>query len=516
MSATSELEGFQGTRVFYGDLHNHCDISYGKGTLDEAYRNARLQLDFASVTGHAHWPDMPAREGRLAYLVDYHQKGFDHLAEVWDEVQEKTEAVHEDGRFASFLSFEWHSMRHGDYCIYYDGARGPILRAADIEGMRRALDWIRTSGVRTMMIPHHLCYVPGYRGVNWSDYDRCYSPVVEIVSMHGCAESDDAPRPYLHSMGPRDDRGSMLAGLRAGHRFGVIGSSDHHAAHPGSHDHGRMAVWAEALTRDAIWRGIEARRTFALTGDRIALAFSLNGAPMGAEIPAVRERSLEVDVTAGAALDYVEVVRDGVAWARHAGLGTAPPAGPGFRGKLALALGWGEPGEPCDWNARIEVRGGRILAIEPRLRADEQASERFGFDGRRHFSRVEQQGDEVRLVTRTWKNPTTRTDTTQKLGLEIEGDGATRIVLDVNGQKTELALADLRHGPRAGVMDGFVSQAWQISRAVPESEYRWRCRFEDRDESAAPGSYHVRVRQKNDQWAWSSPVYLIDEETPPA
>jgi len=76
------------------------------------------------------------------------------------------------------------------------------------------------------------------------------------------AESDDAPRPYLHSMGPRDDRGSMRAGLRADHRFGVIGSSDHHAAHPGSHDHGRLGVWVPQLTRDAIWRGLDARRTW--------------------------------------------------------------------------------------------------------------------------------------------------------------------------------------------------------------------------------------------------------------
>ncbi len=39
--------------AFYGDLHNHCGISYEHGSLDDAYRNARLQLDFASVTPHA-------------------------------------------------------------------------------------------------------------------------------------------------------------------------------------------------------------------------------------------------------------------------------------------------------------------------------------------------------------------------------------------------------------------------------------------------------------------------------
>ncbi len=498
---------FLGQRACFGDLHNHCDISYGRGSMDEAWANARLQLDFASVTGHAHWPDMPPREGRLAYLVDYHRRGFEHLAEVWDQVQEKTAAAHEDGRFVTFLSFEWHSMRHGDYCIYYDGPRGDILRAPDIVAMRAALDDVRARGGRAMMIPHHICYVPGFRGIHWPDFDARYSPVVEIVSMHGCAEHDDAPRPYLHSMGPRDDRGSMRAGLAAGHRFGVIGSTDHHAAHPGSHDHGRLGVWADGLTRDGIWRAIEARRTWALTGDRIELAFALNGAPMGSEIAATPERAIEVAVRGGAALDYVEIVKNGVAIARHDGLGR-DPGGPGFRGKVALALGWGEQGEPTRWHADLAVEGGRLVGIEPRLRGEEGPESRFGFDGAFHAARVAREGDAVHLEARTWKNPTTRTDSTQKLALEIEGDGHTRLRGTVNGEPIDVALAELRHGSRAGLLDGFVSPAWQLSRAVPEAEYAWRFAIDDEDASAGSGVYYARVRQKNDQWAWGSPVFV--------
>ena len=502
---------FGALRPYFGDLHNHCDISYGRGSMDEAWQNARLQLDFASVTGHAWWPDMPPRDGRLGYLVEYHERGFERLASVWDEVQQKTADAHEDGRFVTFLSFEWHSMRHGDYCVYYDGPRGEIVRAPDIAAMRSAIDAVRARGGRAMMIPHHICYVPGYRGVNWSDFDARYSPVVEIVSMHGCAEHDDAPRPYLHSMGPRDDRGSMRAGLAAGRRFGVIGSTDHHAAHPGSHDHGRLGVWAAELTRDGVWGALEARRTWALTGDRIELAFALNGAPMGAETPAVPERAIEVDVRAGAALDYVELVRDGTAISRRDGVGPRADAGPGFRGKVALALGWGEAGEPTRWRARLTVRGGRLLGVEPRLRGEEAPEARFGFDGAFHASRVAHEGDSVVLDTRTWKNPTTRTDATQGVALELEGDGGTRLVGDVNGQAVDVGLAELRAGPRAGLLDGFVSPAWQLSRAVPEAEYAWRWSVEDVDPTGARAHYYVRVRQKNDQWAWSSPVFLVGE-----
>jgi hypothetical protein len=215
-----------------------------------------------------------------------------------------------------------------------------------------------------------------------------------------------------------------------------------------------------------------------------------------------------VAVRGGAALDYVEVVKNGVGWARRDGLGRAPEVGPGFRGRLALGLGWGEPGEPTRWRVRLAVRGGRLVRVEPRLRGEEQPEARFGFDGAFHASRLVRRGDEVALETRSWKNPTTRTDATQKLALEIEGDGETRLVAEVNGQAVEVRLAELRHGPRAGLLDGFVSPAWQLSRAVPEAEYAWTCRFEDEDAGGGPDHYYVRVRQKNDQWAWSSPVFV--------
>ena len=37
---------YEGLSAYYGDLHNHCAISYGHGSLEEALRNARAQLDF--------------------------------------------------------------------------------------------------------------------------------------------------------------------------------------------------------------------------------------------------------------------------------------------------------------------------------------------------------------------------------------------------------------------------------------------------------------------------------------
>ena len=48
-----ELPIYQDLDVYYGDLHSHCAVGYGHGGLNDAFQNARLQLDFAAVTVHA-------------------------------------------------------------------------------------------------------------------------------------------------------------------------------------------------------------------------------------------------------------------------------------------------------------------------------------------------------------------------------------------------------------------------------------------------------------------------------
>jgi hypothetical protein len=68
---TSTLTPYDGLTAYTGDIHNHCGISYGHGSIEDAYRNARLQLDFASVTGHASWHDMPTEP---RHVHDYHAR----------------------------------------------------------------------------------------------------------------------------------------------------------------------------------------------------------------------------------------------------------------------------------------------------------------------------------------------------------------------------------------------------------------------------------------------------------
>ncbi len=499
------LDAFAEQQLYFGDIHNHCNLSYGSGSLREALHNARLQLDFASVTLHGHWDDMPQDDPDLAYLVDYHRVGFARARAAWADYLRAINAADQPGAFVTFPSFEWHSMRYGDHCIYFrDVATPEIFHAAHIDELRQRL---RRHPHPSWLIPHHIGYRQGFRGINWGAFTPEFSPVVEIMSFHGAAEHSGAAPEYLHAMGPRDYRSTAHYALAQGHVFGFIGSSDHHSAHPGSYGYGLAAVWASSLTREAIWDAISQRRCYALTGDHMTLAFTLNGSPMGAVLPFSRERDIEVEVEGAAPIDYIEVLRNN----RVIHRASLPQADADLERplKLRLELGWGELETLTDWEVELSIHGGQLLGIEPHLRGQDIGIPVIEDETPCVLSQLDYDGGQrLRLRTQTPRNATVRSAATQALTLQIRGGPSTEIRARVNGREIRLPLSDLLCGARSFYTAGFVSPSFVFHRAAPEAEYRHR--FSLRHESAGEGRdwFYARVRQRNGQWAWSSPIWV--------
>jgi hypothetical protein len=505
------MNAYRDLRVYFGDLHSHCGISYGHGSLDEALANAREQLDFCSVTGHAHWPDMPPPDPRIQHILDFHHEGFAKLKAGWPAVLATLRQANEEGRFVVFPSFEIHFCATGDRTVLYRDLEGDILYADGLADLHRRLRALAAQGEAAIAFPHHLGYRRGARGINWDTFDPTFAPVVEIVSMHGCSEGSENPRPFLHSMGPSDWESTMQFGLAQGHVFGVVGGTDHHSAHPGSYGHGRAALWAAGLTREALWEALMARRTCALTGDRIAVQFALNDAPMGALVPLARQRHIEIRVEAGGAIDCVDLVKNNRLLRRWSEC-DVPQAAPAdlLHTKLFLEVGWGEKRKETAWEVSLGISEGRILAVEPRFRGQEVVSpieqEADSSSGYYH-SHWERDGERaVRFTTRSTGHPNNVTNAAQGMCLEVEVPLGGAVEAALNGQRVSVPLRRLLAGAKSGNLGGIDSPAWRLHRAPLPWEYCWNVSLDDADD--APAFYYVRVRQKSDQWAWTSPIFV--------
>jgi len=209
-------------------------------------------------------------------------------------------------------------------------------------------------------------------------------------------------------------------------------------------------------------------------------------------------------VRGGGAIDYVDILHNNRVIHRECVL---PPRAGQQPVKVHLELGWGEDPEPTPWEVELEITGGKLVKVEPHLRGygpkDTPSDERFAYT---HWR--QDRPEHVCLQTLTRQNPSVHTAATEGLVLEIDGDHDTLIRARVNGQQIIQPLDELQNGSRSYYLGGFVSPAICFHRAVPENEYTLNFEFLHRQATKQRDWYYVRVRQKNDQWAWSSPIWV--------
>lgn len=494
--------------IYWGDIHNHCGITYGYGGLENALEAARGQLDFCQITGHAMYTDMLHGIKDLEFSNSYHLEGFKKLRRRWPEVRDTLKNANREGEFVTFQGYELHSRLQGDYHIVSPDDDLPLVEASSHTELVEKLQ-----PHRVIAVPHHTAYTPGYRSMDWDYFREEISPVAEVYSKHGCGISEFAPYPYLHQMGPRDSRSTIYAGLLRGKRFGFTGSTDHHAGYPGSYGDGRVAVLASEKTREAIWEALLARRCYAVTGDKIECRFSVNGYPMGSEAPLAETRRIALSLKGCDPLDTVWVYKNCRPWKAVIPAVTGEgPGGPG-RYKIRIETGWGNNTEGYLWRGDVRIKDGRLISVEPCFRGQsilapsKEIADSDDINALRN--RVEHQSEgEVQWQCTTFKNPSTQHSQTNGVILEVEGDRGTVIDFAVNSVKHTASLEELARGSRSFHVKEWSSQAVLIHSAVPEGAYTFSGEWEDSSEQGRADFYHAEVRQKNSQWAWISPVFI--------
>ncbi len=287
-------------QLYFGDLHAHDFFSAAEGYTDDVYRWAieQKRLDFLAVPLQGHGG---------------------HENDRWTLVKYFNERFSREGEFVTFLSFEWQHSHYGDKVVHYLGGDQPYLPVDDPRYDTPAKLYAALRGSDALVIGHH----PGYPldcHVSGTDYGAVETDVevlTEIWSMHGSSEGYDATdRPLIQI-----SDNSAMAALRSGVRVGLLAGSDTHSGRPGGSAKeprpywgGLAAVWAEELTRRSLFEALRARRTYALTGARIVLRMTVNGEPMGGQLPAADRCEVQVDVWGCAPIRKIEFMKNGDPW----------------------------------------------------------------------------------------------------------------------------------------------------------------------------------------------------------
>lgn len=494
-------------KLLWGDIHNHCGITYGYGSLENALKRAKSQLDFCAVTGHAMWPDIPNRTKETEFVVDFHVAGFKKLKENWEQIRNQI-AEANDENFVTFQAYEMHSSGYGDHHIVSPDDNLPLIYRNSPAELKNSCN------VPALTVCHHIGYTPGYRGINWDKYDSSVTPLIEVCSKHGCAMSEIAPYPYYHNMGPRDSRNTIYEGLKRGHRFGFVGSTDHHAGFPGSYGDGKMAVWAPEKTRESIWHSMLERRTYAVTDDRILCEFSVNDAPMGSIV--ANEgllRKINYRIKGCYNIDKVVLFKNLHPIHIEEGL-LRTPSNRDTRYKFRVEMGWGNnKDELFHWLGSVSVENGTLLEVEPCFRGRSvlapSDTNTNGFDYVNDIdSRILQINDrEVKWQCFSVKNISPIHPLTSSVIFEIEGAFNTKVTIDINGDVKTSTVQELIKSGYSNHVKPYHSQAYKVHPVITETQYSIVNEIMDKKETDTD-FYHLEVYQANGSCAFITPVYF--------
>lgn len=449
-------------------------------------------------------------------------KSSEQINEEWSLVKDAIKRSHREGKFVVFPGFEWQGDGSwGDHNVFFNEDDPPLYR---VETLAELYDRLRAH--QSFAIPHHTAYITGFRGKNWAVQDDTLSPFMEVFSIHGSSEGEQfggglRSNPFL---GPDTVAGTYTEAIRLGHKIGIIGSTDNWGPLPGNYGRGLAAVWAESLSRDALWDAFTARRVYGVTGDRITLRFHLDDRPMGsiAPLPA-KPPVFRVQVEALDWIDYVDFVRDEVLIDRISVLGESR-TGIDLSDEFLFRLeyGWGPaanvlPLPPKEWSGTVRVKGAEIRDALPGWISPGQnfsvGGDEFSFSGvtgQDTVDRPVQNGYVLRI--RGSKEAVVNIEidgVTQRATLEQMCGGST--ILWNRSASAELIRSkfstEAEALERKDVLFGMAYKA-KVHQALPTVVTTKDISFTDKLYDGKPHSYRVRVRQRNGQMAWSSPIWI--------
>jgi hypothetical protein len=489
--------------IYFGDLHNHNEVGYARGSLERAFEIAREHLDFFAFTPHGYWNDIGHYENNIEKKwLD----GFEVTKRRWPEVLAMVRKYDQPGRYVPIAGFEWHSRSLGDYHILFPTLEAEYARFDDLRLFQR---FAKERGA--IMIPHHPANRVGHRGANLAMLDREVSPAIEIFSEWGNAEHDRAPSAYVrHSEGGRWTQNTLHHFLVQGYRLGVLASTDDHLGFPGAYREGLAAVLATELTREAVFDAIRNRRTYALTGDRIAVDFRLNGRLMGQELAHTRQRELTVAVTGWDQLDRVEILKNNRVLHRDFPMDRVPTARSWDEPVLLrFEYGWGpwpalDMTRICDWDITITLDGGLLENVQPCFQSGP-------LDETRRDKILERSDKHLRVQSFTALREQFEDIPTKAVVLKVHGGPETRVTVTLN-KPTNVSLSQtfqqLAQSNEMLFTGDFPKESAMLHRLVFHDHYHTSYTIRDTDIGGDLAWYYLRAVQANNQYAWSSPIWV--------
>jgi len=456
-------------KLYFGDIHSHTSESDGYGSIQENYEWARdiRNLDFTSLSDHA--------EASLCGETMNDVK----MQRQWDAAR----FYNNTGNFVTLLGNEWTDWnKYGNHNVYFLEDDQPLL-GCDIPGCETLEGLISTLGEREyFIVPHHTRICIDWNNFEYKKYPSVF-PIMEICSHWGSNEWQKGRVAWA-----RKGKGDVArTALAMGIKFGFIGSSDNHQGRPGGwiHTHredARAVVFAKNLTRKDIFEAMKNRRTYATTGKHILLDVKINGHMMGEEFQSDEPRKIEVRVVGETNLRKVEIIKNGEVLYQNTGADSDISY---------YRIEWHSQ-KDLNWGGSLKNLDGDFFEVQP-----------YYFDKLEGLQSITDR--EI-----SW------TSTTNELEGDVDGfifgvkNKNSKVQLQTEIKSFDILLKDLENSPLEYVDDSEGIKIIIQKEDTPLNRIDASFIYVDNEKTKTSDTdyYYVRITQVDDNFAFSSPIWV--------
>lgn len=447
-----------------------------------------------------------ARDVAAIHFAGYQRNDHFVTKEDWAIQQQAERAGDEPGHFVAIPGFEWspNTSLGGHHNVFFRRHGQSIRRAGrtdigdeDVDtDLPHITDLYRAyRNTDTVITPH-----VGGQHSNLDYHDPTLEPAIEITSTHGSFEW------IIEEV------------MQRGYRLGFLGGSDSHTGRPGADRPGYQprryakagltGLYATECSLAAFLDALKARRCYATTGARIAMAVHADGRPMGAEYTTSTPPLISAAITGTGPLESVELFRGLERLYNH-----PLPAAQTARRVRLLWEGASRKSSYSGvvWDGGLRVVNGAIQTVStirfdsPRCRVTEQETDQLRWHaiscGYRSGLLLELDGD----------NPVLHfsIDTALIVGPGPTVEQGPALLSESRGEKLSFSadLAELAKGPKVLEL-GFLDR--RITLSLDREPSAEQAEFEFADSAPEPGTnpYWLRVVQRDMEMAWSSPIFV--------
>jgi Protein of unknown function (DUF3604) len=459
--------------LYWGDLHRHSNISRCGAGLDidaeDHYRYAEdlLGSDFWALTDHS-----------------------ENTSDLnWHHLKKLANTFYRPGAHTSLIGFEWTSFIYGHMNVIYAGDDGPIFSSIDAATHDPAGLWEQLDPHEALTIPHHPA--SWVYPTDWTYRSERFLRLVEVFqACTGSYESLWAHRQYHDALAPQS---TVTAALQAGHRVGLIGSTDH------GNGVAYVGLYADSLNRASVFEALSERRCFAATRRGIVPDLRIGSATMGQEVLLADASAVPIRVAAAgiAELSVIQLVCDGEVVATI-DASTESGGTPTRDGWLAVPLdvqALSTEGGPRELVGSINVSDGARLVptafYPPEVTAVSESNLTWS------------------SALPPWYGKRRSPPAIVNIGVTIEGPADALITIEAGGVNHQLQLGELTDERMWTVSDDLLELRARRGTGglIGMSTTHWEGQL-PADLLKAGSWYYLRVIQVDGETAWSSPIWV--------